>query len=263
MFSRRHAHPQGFGPGVHRLVLGHAEHFLDGGLSLADRGASRRRGGCSCPARMATLRMRPAAGAVHDQRADLLASPASARRRPVGRGSRCPGSCGSLGRGTERRGRRRRTRACRASSVGRRRAGSLHWLQISRTRRCATTISTELATRYGSMPMSISRVEAPGASLVCRVLKTRWPVSEACTAMSAVSLSRISPIRTTSGSWRRMARRPRANVRPVLVDTWIWLIPRSWYSTGSSMVMILRSTSLILLRARRRAWWSCRCRSGR
>ncbi len=67
------------------------------------------------------------------------------------------------------------------------------------------------------MPMSISRTGALGASLVCSVEKTRCPVSEAWTAISAVSRSRISPIRTTSGSCRRIARSPRAKVRPAFV----------------------------------------------
>jgi len=36
------------------------------------------------------------------------------------------------------------------------------------------TASTEDATRNGSMPMSIKRVKALGASFVCSVLKTKW-----------------------------------------------------------------------------------------
>ena len=38
------------------------------------------------------------------------------------------------------------------------------------------------------------------ASFVCSVLNTRWPVSDAWIAFSAVSISRISPTSTTSGS---------------------------------------------------------------
>ncbi len=82
---------------------------------------------------------------------------------------------------------------------------------------------------------------ASQASLVCRVLKTRWPVRAERMAMSAVSRSRISPTMMMSGSWRRMARRPLAKVRPRLGRTGIWLTPGSSYSTGSSMVMNLRS----------------------
>ena len=35
------------------------------------------------------------------------------------------------------------------------------------------TASTDDATRNGSMPMSINRVNAPGASFVCNVLNTK------------------------------------------------------------------------------------------
>jgi hypothetical protein len=45
--------------------------------------------------------------------------------------------------------------------------------QMVRTRRWAMIASTDEATRKGSMPMSIKRVKALGASLVCRVLKTK------------------------------------------------------------------------------------------
>ena len=63
-------------------------------------------------------------------------------------------------------------------------------------------------------------------------------------AMRAVSSSRISPTRMTSGSWRRMPRSPSAKVMPVSL-TGIWLMPSNWYSTGSSMVTTLRVGSLI------------------
>ena len=36
---------------------------------------------------------------------------------------------------------------------------------------------------------------------------------------------------------------PDANVRPICGLTWIWLMPSIWYSTGSSIVMILLSGS--------------------
>jgi hypothetical protein len=88
--------------------------------------------------------------------------------------------------------------------------------------------------------MSTSRVTAPGASLVWRVASTRWPVSEACTAICAVSRSRISPIITTSGSWRRIARSARANVISMRGFTCVWPTPSSSYSIGSSTVRMLR-----------------------
>ena len=53
--------------------------------------------------------------------------------------------------------------------------------------------------RKDSIPISRRRVMAPGASLVCRVERTRCPVKADSMAMSAVSLSRISPMSRTSG----------------------------------------------------------------
>ena len=46
---------------------------------------------------------------------------------------------------------------------------------------------TDDATRNGCTPMSIRRATAEGASFVCSVLKTRWPVRLALIAMFAVS----------------------------------------------------------------------------
>src|SRR5438094_1446284 len=89
------------------------------------------------------------------------------------------------------------------------------------------------------MPMLMSRVMADGASLVCRVERTRCPVIAARMAISAVSWSRISPTRTTSGSWRSMARRALAKVSPVSGLIWVWLIPSMSLSTGSSTVIRL------------------------
>ncbi len=91
----------------------------------------------------------------------------------------------------------------------------MQWVQILRTSRWARMPSTELETRNGSTPMSSNRVVAPAESLVCRVLNTKWPVSEALMATSAVSRSRISPTRITSGSCRRKARRAREKLSPI------------------------------------------------
>ena len=91
------------------------------------------------------------------------------------------------------------------------------------------------------MPISVRRVTALGASLVCRVESTRWPVSDASMAICAVSRSRISPSSTTSGSDRRMLRSALANVRPAFGLTCTWLMPAMRYSTGSSTVMTLIS----------------------
>ena len=97
--------------------------------------------------------------------------------------------------------------------------------------------------------MSVRRVSALGASFVWIDESTRCPVSAARTAISAVSGSRISPIITTSGSERRIWRRPEANVSPIALLTPICVTPSIWYSTGSSTVMILRVSSLMRLSA--------------
>ncbi len=72
-----------------------------------------------------------------------------------------------------------------------------------------------------------------------------WPVSAASIAIRAVSPSRISPTMTMSGSARRIERKPVAKSSPALRLTLIWLMPLSWYSTGSSIVMIFFSTWFI------------------
>ena len=57
---------------------------------------------------------------------------------------------------------------------------------------------------------SMMRSIVCGASCVWSVAKTRWPVSAAVSAVPIVSMSRISPTRITSGSWRSAALRPSA-----------------------------------------------------
>ena len=89
--------------------------------------------------------------------------------------------------------------------------------------------------------MFINRLMVEGASLVCSVDSTRWPVSAALTAISAVSKSRISPTRMMLGSWRRKARSAEAKLSPICSFIWTWLMPASWNSTGSSAVMMLVS----------------------
>ncbi len=96
--------------------------------------------------------------------------------------------------------------------------------------------------------MSISRVIAPTASLVCSVANTRWPVSEACMAMRAVSRSRTSPTRITSGSCRSTERRHEAKVSPTRSLTPIWVTPGISYSIGSSMVTTLIVSERMSLR---------------
>ena len=119
--------------------------------------------------------------------------------------------------------------------------GRLHSSQSRRPSRWATTHSTPEAIRNGSIPMSVSRAGAIGASLVCRVESTRCPVSADWIAICAVSLSRISPTISTSGSERIIERSPAANDSPVFGLTWICLTPSSSYSTGSSIAISVRS----------------------
>ena len=121
--------------------------------------------------------------------------------------------------------------------------------QMRRTSRWARMASTVAVIKNGGMPMSRKRVIVLGASLVCSVLKTVWPVSEACTAISAVSGSRISPTRILSGSCRRMARRHWANVLPIDASIGTWTMPSMSYSTGSSVVISLSLMSFSSLRA--------------
>ncbi len=66
-------------------------------------------------------------------------------------------------------------------------------------------------------------------------------------AMCAVSLSRISPSSTMSGSERRIERSAAAKVRPALALVCTWLMPGRRYSTGSSTVMTLTSGRLTML----------------
>ena len=114
----------------------------------------------------------------------------------------------------------------------------LHLGQIVRTKRWASTASTEEATRNGSIPMSINRVKALGGVVGVEGAEDQVAGQAARMAISAVSRSRISPTMMTLGSWRRMWRNPMAKVSPMSPRTAIWLIPFNAYSTGSSMVMI-------------------------
>ena len=63
----------------------------------------------------------------------------------------------------------------------------------------------------------------------------------ASTAIWAVSLSRISPTMMMSGSARIIDRRPVANVRPAFGFVCTCVMPLTWRSTGSSMVMMFFS----------------------
>ena len=99
------------------------------------------------------------------------------------------------------------------------------------------------------MPMSIKRDTAVGASLVCSVDSTK--------------VDRVRPRRVRRcrpfhhrGShppyddvrvpWRRMDRNPAANVNPIRELTWICPMRATWYSTGSSIVIMFRCGDWII-----------------
>ena len=76
---------------------------------------------------------------------------------------------------------------------------------------------------------------------MCSVVSSMWPVNADSIAIRAVSASRTSPTMITSGSARRIERNPVAKLSPALRCTPIWLMPSNRYSTGSSIVTMLRS----------------------
>ena len=76
------------------------------------------------------------------------------------------------------------------------------------------------------------------------VASTRMPLLAARTAVSAVSASRTSPTMITSGFCRKIARSMSAKLMPWSGLTWLWRSPSTAYSTGSSIVLILRVPSL-------------------
>ena len=96
--------------------------------------------------------------------------------------------------------------------------------------------------------MFMRRVSVAGASLVCRVESTMWPVCAALIAISPVSRSRISPTMMMSGSWRRKALSATGNVSPALSLMFTWLTPGRLISAGSSAVEMLMPGLLRMLR---------------
>ena len=87
------------------------------------------------------------------------------------------------------------------------------------------------------------------ASLVCRVLNTRWPVNAASTDMVAVSLSRISPTIMTSGSCLRNDLRTVLKSKSISDFVCTWMALSRFLSTGFSAVNILISGVLMVFRA--------------
>ncbi len=120
--------------------------------------------------------------------------------------------------------------------------------QFSRTSRWARMPISVVVIRKCGTPRSSSRVIEDGASFVCSVDSTRWPVSAAWIAFSAVSVSRISPTMMMSGSWRNTVRSVLANVMSTCGRTATWLKSSNTISIGSSIVMMFTSGLLRYLR---------------
>ena len=97
---------------------------------------------------------------------------------------------------------------------------------------------------------SMMRLIVCAAELVCSVPNVRWPVSAIFSAASTVSRSRISPIRTMSGSSRSAARSASPKLL-VSLCTSRWLTRQflCWwmYSIGSSIVRMCSWRSELIL----------------
>ena len=123
---------------------------------------------------------------------------------------------------------------------------------VERTRRWETTpfsVPASIARIWPSMcggKKSMMRLTVSAASTVWTVDSTRWPVSAALSAVWTVSSSRISPIRMTSGSWRRTRRSARLN-DSVSWPTSRWLmidfLSTCRNSIGSSIVTMCFATA--------------------
>ena len=116
--------------------------------------------------------------------------------------------------------------------------GSSRWLTTPRSTPARIARITSCFTAREEVDHA---ADVSAASIVCIVEKTRWPDSAALSAVWAVSASRSSPIRITSGSWRS-ARRSAARNDSVSSPTsrWLTMQPRSEcrISIGSSIVMM-------------------------
>ncbi len=85
------------------------------------------------------------------------------------------------------------------------------------------------------------------------VVRIKCPVSAAWRAISAVALSRISPMAITSGSWRNSDFSPDSSVSPTAGLTCACAMPAATASTGSSSVARLRSPGRRAASSRRQA----------
>ena len=93
---------------------------------------------------------------------------------------------------------------------------------------------------------SITRLTVSVASCVCSVDSTRCPVSAACSAARTVSVSRISPIRITSGSCRSAARSAdRKSVVSWPISRWLIEATSSLCSTSMGSSIVTMCTGLV------------------
>src|SRR5881628_800276 len=127
-------------------------------------------------------------------------------------------------------------------------AGMRPWPSLRGTSRSEITAWSALDRRWRTSSCwcggknEITRLIVCVASVVCRVENTRCPVSAAFSAVSSVSMSRISPIRITSGAcrstWRKAALNDSVSF-PTSRCEMLARLSRCRNSIGSSIVMML------------------------
>src|SRR6266480_441818 len=127
-------------------------------------------------------------------------------------------------------------------------AGTRPWPSFFGTSRSDTTAASAVDRRWRISSCwcggknEITRLIVCVQSVVWSVENTRCPVSAALSAVSSVSMSRISPIRMTSGAWRSTWRSAALNDSvsfPTSRCEMFARLSRCRNSIGSSMVMIL------------------------
>src|SRR5213595_861265 len=127
-------------------------------------------------------------------------------------------------------------------------AGTRPWPSFFGTSRSDTTAASAVDRRWRISSCwcggknEITRLIVCVASVVCSVENTRCPVSAAFSAVSSVSISRISPIRITSGAcrstWRKAALNDSVSF-PTSRCEMLARLSRCRNSIGSSIVMML------------------------
>src|SRR5438270_88041 len=122
----------------------------------------------------------------------------------------------------------------RPSLRGTRRSETIAWSAVDK--RC------RISSCWCGGKNEITRLTVCVASVVCSVENTMCPVSAALSAVSSVSMSRISPIRMRSGSCRSTCRSAELNVSVSLPTSRCEMLAcwsRCRNSIGSSIVMML------------------------